>query len=67
MHTRSKRYIRRQRARLQAIQRREPRKSVAASRDENRLPFHVAAGLRKLGLGIGLLDAITTFLNQPPV
>jgi hypothetical protein len=65
MHTRSKRYIRRHRARLQATQRRVPRKSVATSQGESRLPIRVAVGMRKLGLGVGFLGPIATLLNQP--
>ena len=50
MHTRSKRYLRRQRGRL-AAQRRAAHKSVAASSPqyENRLAGHVAAALIRTG------------------
>ena len=51
MHTRSKRYQRRHRARLRRAQRRTIPLSDPApkyfSRFENRLALHVAAGLRK--------------------
>ena len=50
MHTRSKRYLRRQRGR-QAAQRRAARKSIAAPSPqyENRLAVHVAAALIRTG------------------
>jgi hypothetical protein len=64
MHTRSKRYIRRQRARLCATRRRDARK-YTLSPNEARLAFHVAAGLKKLGFGVGLMGPIKTLLEQP--
>ncbi|QHO76900.1 hypothetical protein ACH79_33955 [Bradyrhizobium sp. CCBAU 051011] len=52
MHTRSKRYVRRQRGRQKAADRRAhakyaPSTYAPSTRPENRLAFQVAAGLKK--------------------
>jgi hypothetical protein len=52
MHTRSKRYVRRQRGRRQAAERRTranpgSAQPVASAHTENRLAFQVAAGMKK--------------------
>jgi hypothetical protein len=47
MHTRSKRYVRRQRGRQKAADRRAHAKYAPSTRSENRLAFQVAAGLKK--------------------
>ena len=57
MHTRSRRYMRRQRARRLAMRRLHTRKSTVFP-NEARLAFHVAAGLKKLGFGVCLMGPI---------
>ena len=47
MHTRSKRYVRRQRGRQKAADRRAHAKFTPPTRPENRLAFQVAAGMKK--------------------
>jgi hypothetical protein len=47
MHTRSKRYVRRQRGRQRAAERRAQAKTRRQAHGENRLAFQVAAGMKK--------------------
>lgn len=47
MHTRSKRYVRRQRGRQRAAERRTRAKPVSPVRMEDRLAFKAAAGMKK--------------------
>jgi hypothetical protein len=47
MHTRSKRYLRRHRARMRAAQARSPSKPISSLRYENRFALQIAAGMKK--------------------